>query len=148
MSGATRLSSDGNSNGADLADPAVMAGFVLRVDAELQRVIAEQARQGRMLDKICLALSIEPEKSDPPPAIRRTLESLQEEDARLRKADADSSQRIEAVSREVAETRLDVRFGLIKGIPRLYKALLAVAVAITAAVGLAAQVWEVVKHGW
>lgn len=130
----------------DLQDPATAAGVLARVDAQLQTVALEQARHGRMLEKICISLAIEPEKSDPPPPIRKTLESLAEEDARLKKADAETSQRLEALSEEQAQTKLIVRIGLIEGIPKLLKVGGALVAVLGVLAALAGQIWAVV-HG-
>jgi hypothetical protein len=126
------------SNGGNLEDPSFAAGVIARVDGQLQTVIAEQQRQGRMLDRIAHQLGIEPEKSDPPP-IRGELASLREIDAEI-------TGQVKAVSADLAATKVDVRFGLIRGIPKLQKALIAVALALTALVGLATQIWQAM-HG-
>jgi hypothetical protein len=130
-----------NNGTKKLEDPAYAAGVIARVDSQLQDVIveqarqsAEQSRQGRMLDKICVALSITPEKSEPPPKIREELDSLHE-------VDADTSQKIEAVTKDIAETKLVVRVGLIEGVPKLVKVGGALVAVLGVIAALAQQVW-------
>lgn len=155
-------SSNGNAEPFDPEHPDVMmlAGVVARIDSELSQIKTEQGRQGRLLDKIALALDIEPDKSDPPPAFRRQLDSHREEIASLqksrdeerqelealRKVDAETTGSIKAVTDDVAATKLVIRVGLIEGIPKLVKVGVGLTGALLALAALGTQIWAAI-HG-
>jgi hypothetical protein len=141
---------DRNGNATEAFDPEhpdvmVLAGVVARIDATLAAQGAEQARQGRLLNRIAQSFGIEVEKSDPPPNFRSQLDSYREDIAELRKADAETTGSIKAVTEDVAATKLVIRVGLIEGVPKLVK----VGVGLTAAIGaltlLASQIWAALR---
>lgn len=145
---------NGNAPPFDLTDPDLheVAGYVASLSADMRETKAEVKRQGRLLDRIAMALGVEADRSDPPPNYRERFDSQQQEierlrakDAELEKHDADTSQNIQAVSKEVAETKLIVRVGLIKGIPKLVKVGAGLTAALVALTALGAQIWAAIR---
>ncbi len=132
-------------------DPAVPAdldeisGFVLSMHGDLAIMKAEQARQGRLVDKIALALGIKPDRSDPPPDFRAKLDSQEVELARLQKVDAETSQSIKAVTDDIAATKVILRVGLIEGVPKLAKVVAGLTAAIVALTLLGSQIWAALR---
>ncbi len=136
-----------------MPDLATVAGNVAAINHELDLLAPRVARIERMVERICTSLDIPIDRSDPPPAFRPILDSLREEDAKLQRADAEITGQMKAVSAQQAtmatelhETRVDVRFGLIKGIPRLAKVGAALVTVLGVLAALASQIWSVV-HG-
>lgn len=149
----SRLSLNGDDEKLELdpADPdlSVIAGVLIRVEAQvklLRDVMEAQGEtlsvHGEMLEKIARALGIE--SSRPVPHIRKELDSLHEEDEKLRKADADTTGKIEAVTKDVAETKLIVKVGLIEGVPKLVKVGGALVAVLGVLAALASQIWNAV----
>lgn len=153
--------SNGNAEPFDITNPDLhgLAGYVASMSADMSIMKTEQLRQGKILEKIAISLEIPIDKSDPPPPFRKQLdshreeiESLQKSRAEelvqieaLKKVDAETTGKMQAVTEDVAATKLIIRIGFVENMPKLVKVIGGLTAAIGALTLLGMQIWAALK---